>query len=69
MGGRIELIAKKGYTLTQVADVKIETRTYASRVYTSSPDEWKEVPISEFEEWKKEKEKLNPKKQLDYGKD
>lgn len=66
MRERIELTAKKGYTLTQVADVKIENRTYASRVYTSSPDEWKEVPISEFEGWQKELDKLNKERYGEY---
>lgn len=48
---RKELIAKEGYKLTQVAETPIEERMYVSRVYTLTPDEWKEAPISEFEEW------------------
>lgn len=57
---RIEKIAKQGYTLTQVAEVAFEERVYASKVFTSTPEAWKEVPISEFEAWQKDMDKFNP---------
>ena len=56
----VEIIAKDGYKLTQVAEVSIENRIYASKVYTPTPEAWHKVPISEFEEWETSMEKLNP---------
>lgn len=48
---RVEIIAKEGFKLTQVAEAPIEERMYVSRVYTTTPNDWKEVPLSEYEEW------------------
>lgn len=56
---RTERIAKEGYKLTQVAELPIEERVYASRVYTEAPHDWKEVPLSEYDEWQEEINKLN----------
>lgn len=62
---RVEKIASAGCKLTQVGEVDVGHRVYASRVHTSRPELWVEVPISEFEEWKKEMEKLNPRHHYD----
>lgn len=66
---RIKVKATKGYILTQLAKKPIEERIYANRVCTSNPQDWQEVPISEYEEWKKEMEKLNTLNNEKYEKD
>lgn len=57
---RVEIKAKEGYALTQVADVPMEKRIYVSKVNTPTPEKWKEVHISEREAWEKEMDKLRP---------
>ena len=56
---RTEITAKKGYKLTQVAEVEITERVYVSRVYTLTPEDWRQAPDKEAAEWRKEIEKLN----------
>lgn len=55
---KVEKVAKEGFKLTKAEETSIEKRIYVSRVLTTNPESWHEVPISEFEEWKKEMEKV-----------
>ena len=57
---RVEIKAKEGYALTQVADVPMEERIYVSKVNTPTPEKWKEAPTSERDAWRKEMDKLRP---------
>lgn len=57
---RVEIVAREGYKLTQVEEVPFGQRLYVSKVYTPTPNDWKEVPISEYHEWQTEIDKLNP---------
>lgn len=50
---RVEIIASDGCKLTQTAEITAEQRIYVSRVYTNAPNDWKEAPVEEYEEWLK----------------
>ncbi len=57
---RITKQAKEGYIYTQIAEVPIEQRVWGKVIDTAHIEEFHEVPISEYEEWQKEIDKLIP---------
>lgn len=50
---RVEIIASEGCKLTQNIEIPAEQRIYVSRVYTNAPNDWKEAPVEEYEQWLK----------------
>lgn len=55
-------IARDGYIFTQREDVAIEQRAWGRVIDTAHLDRFHEVPIEQYEAWKREIEKLNPAK-------
>ena len=59
--------AKEGYIFTQREEVAIEQRVWGRVIDTANIKLFHEVPIAQYEQWKVEIEKLNPKNVLNYG--
>ena len=53
---RVEIIASEGCKLTQNTEIPADQRIYVSRVYTNVPNDWKDAPIEEYEQWLKIKQ-------------
>lgn len=61
----MEIIAKKNKALKQVSESG--DVVYSLRVTTYNPESWEEVPIAEYNEWKRKQEEEERKLSEEYG--